>query len=145
MDEGFTTTASTQSGIDGIRWRLGGSLAVLFPTKGYDVVLMGRRREVLVEVRDMVEEEVRRSRGATQSDTHTDTDLRVVFVVKCDVTDEGAVRHRTCSFNVAPPCPPDFRFEVWGDVPDRSRETWLSGRTRRSTVWCGSPGRSTRV
>ena len=113
--------------IESVRWGLGGALSVLFAKRGYDVVLMGRRMEILDDIRAMVENEVRCLRG-----DNTESDPRVVFGVECDVTDDGSVqtafetvRRRTASFggyidlvifNVAPPYPPNFRFEGWGDV-----------------------------
>eukprot|EP00580_Thalassiosira_gravida_P020115 CAMPEP_0201672850 /NCGR_PEP_ID=MMETSP0494-20130426/33214_1 /ASSEMBLY_ACC=CAM_ASM_000839 /TAXON_ID=420259 /ORGANISM="Thalassiosira gravida, Strain GMp14c1" /LENGTH=287 /DNA_ID=CAMNT_0048154589 /DNA_START=68 /DNA_END=931 /DNA_ORIENTATION=+ len=111
---------------DSVRWGLGGALALPFAEEGYDVVLMGRREEVLDNVRKAVE-------AVHQANNHVDAK---VLCVKCDVTDETSVRQAfdhvnssahffgvdSCSyidlvmFNVAPPYPSNFKFEGWGEV-----------------------------
>lgn len=104
----------------GVRWGLGGALPLPFAAEGYSVVLMGRREEVLADVKETVEA-VHAEYGHGGS---------LVLCVKCDVTDDKSVEEAFESirqnapsgyidllvFNVAPPYPPNFKFEGWGDV-----------------------------
>lgn len=111
---------------DSVRWGLGGALALPFAEEGYDVVLMGRREEVLDDVKKAVE-------AVHRANSHVEAK---VLCVKCDVTDEKSVKQAfghinssahlfgvdSCSyidlviFNVAPPYPSNFKFEGWGEV-----------------------------
>ncbi|OEU17004.1 NAD(P)-binding protein [Fragilariopsis cylindrus CCMP1102] len=105
---------------DVARWGLGGALAVPFAEEGYNIVLMGRRKEVLDE-----EEE----------DEQQQQPQPKVLSVRCDVTDDNSVEQAfqevsnnvgtlfppdsyidLIIFNVAPPYPSNFKFEGWGDV-----------------------------
>mmetsp|Transcript_10015 Transcript_10015/g.11491 ORF Transcript_10015/g.11491 Transcript_10015/m.11491 type:complete len:287 (+) Transcript_10015:51-911(+) len=110
---------------DSVRWGLGGALAIPFAEKGYDVVLMARREEVLDDVRKAVE-------AVQQANNYA---AAKVLCVKCDVTDEESVEQAfeyvkssehfgadsstyidLVMFNVAPPYPSNFKFEGWGKV-----------------------------
>ncbi|MGK3740522.1 MAG: NAD(P)-dependent dehydrogenase (short-subunit alcohol dehydrogenase family) [Bacillariaceae sp.] len=110
------------------KWGLGGALAVPFAASGYNIVLMGRRMEILQEVQQSVEL------------VHRDAKLQQehepkVMCTLCDVTDSKSVQsafnriqdnigtlfHKDSFidliiYNVAPPYPPGFKFEGWGDV-----------------------------
>ena len=106
------------------RWGLGGGLPLPFAAKGYDIALMGRRMEVLFDIKTAVE-------AVHQNNGHGGTSM--VQCVPCDVTDDKSVEKAFDSitnvaagdttyyidlviFNVAPPYPRNFRFEGWGDV-----------------------------
>mmetsp|Transcript_3289 Transcript_3289/g.5737 ORF Transcript_3289/g.5737 Transcript_3289/m.5737 type:complete len:317 (-) Transcript_3289:269-1219(-) len=104
---------------DSVRWGLGGALALPFAEDGYDVVLMGRRQEVLDDVRKAVE--------AVHITNHH-VEARVLCV-ECDVTDDKSVEQAfghvntignsyidLVMFNVAPPYPSNFKFQGWGEV-----------------------------
>lgn len=66
-----------------IRWGLGGSLALPFAEDGYDIVLMGRRMEVLREVSKHVT-------SVHESNGHTSAE---VACIRCDLTDETSVKN----------------------------------------------------
>lgn len=106
------------------RWGLGGALPLPFAARGYDIVLMGRRMEVLIDIKAAVD-------AVHQNNGHGGTSM--VQCVSCDVTkdksveeafdritkgDAGATSYYIdlVIFNVAPPYPRNFRFEGWGDV-----------------------------
>eukprot|EP00563_Minutocellus_polymorphus_P011797 CAMPEP_0181073396 /NCGR_PEP_ID=MMETSP1070-20121207/29057_1 /TAXON_ID=265543 /ORGANISM="Minutocellus polymorphus, Strain NH13" /LENGTH=328 /DNA_ID=CAMNT_0023154465 /DNA_START=51 /DNA_END=1037 /DNA_ORIENTATION=+ len=105
----------------GVRWGLGGALPLPFAAEGFDVALLGRREDVLSDVRKAVQEvHAESGHGGTAQ----------VFCVQCDVTDDASVEEAMASlrrkapsayidllvFNAAPPYPPNFKFEGWGDV-----------------------------
>lgn len=110
--------------INSTRWGLAGAVALPFAKLGYDIVLMGRRRNVLDDIKKMVEEDV--------ASHQADDDTRVVLCVECDVTNDDSVKdafdsiHQSTSsfggyidlviYNVAPRYPSNFKFAGWGDV-----------------------------
>ena len=54
-DDDTKTLPSNDNDDDMPRWGLGGGLAVPFAEEGFNIVLMGRRKEVLDEVKQSVE------------------------------------------------------------------------------------------
>jgi len=108
-----------------VRWGLGGALALPFAKEGFHICLMGRRPNVLEQVRTAVT-------AVHLSQNHKDAK---VVCVTCDVTDDRSVKEAFeqvislfCGpddnsyyyidlviFNVAPPYPSNFKFEGWGD------------------------------
>ena len=119
------------------RWGLGGALALTFAKLKHDVVLMGRKKDVLEDVKKLIEEELQpehpqHSDGATATTTAAASD-RVILCVECNLTDDDSVQNafESCQqtvsesfggfvdlvvFNAAAPYPPNFRFAGWGDV-----------------------------
>lgn len=132
--ESSTPAASSPSKDENIsnsvRWGLGGALSLLFAKSGYDIVLMGRKTDVLNDIKTMIEEEV--VLHSKNGDNNDHDSKIIVWTVECDVTNDDSVKnafdstHQRASsfggyidlviFNVAPPYPPNFRFEGWGDV-----------------------------
>ena len=133
-------TCRNKQASDRNRWGLGGALALTFAKLRYDVVLMGRQRDVLDDVKKLIEEELQHQPelnlqhidGATATTTAASSD-RVILCVECDVTDDDSVQNafESCQrtvlesfggfldlvgFNAAAPYPPNFRFAGWGDV-----------------------------
>jgi NAD(P)-dependent dehydrogenase (short-subunit alcohol dehydrogenase family) len=131
---------------DVARWGLGGALAVPFAEEGYNIVLMGRRKEVLEEVKHSIELVHQQwwndnnnfnCNEAQQQQQQEDEQQQQpkVLSVRCDVTDDKSVEQAfqevsnnvgtlfppdsyidLIIFNVAPPYPSNFKFEGWGDV-----------------------------
>jgi len=121
------------------RWGLGGALALTFAKLKYDVVLMGRKKDVLEDVKKLIEEELQLENlqhndeaTATATATTSASD-RVILCVECNLTDDASVQNafESCQqtmlesfggfvdlvvFNAAAPYPPNFRFAGWGDV-----------------------------
>ena len=119
------------------RWGLGGALALTFAKLKHDMVLMGRKKDVLEDVKKLIEEELQpenpqHSDGATATTTAAASD-RVILCVECNLTDDDSVQNafESCQqtvsesfggfvdlvvFNAAAPYPPNFRFAGWGDV-----------------------------
>jgi len=124
-EEEATQDDGSSSSSRSTRWGLGGALALPFAKLGFDIVLMGRRRCVLDDVKKLIEEGVQRN----NDEPH---DERVILCVECDVTDDASVKnafdcaHQDISsfggfidlvmFNAAAPYPPKFKFAKWGDV-----------------------------
>ena len=103
---------------------------------------MGRKKDVLEDVKKLIEEELQpenpqHSDGATATATATTTTAaasdRVILCVECNLTDDDSVQNafESCQqtvsesfggfvdlvvFNAAAPYPPNFRFAGWGDV-----------------------------
>ena len=117
------------------KWGLGGALALPFAAAGYNIVLMGRRMEILQEVQQsvgLVHQSWLESDDAKQQLQQQEPK---VMCTLCDVTDSksvesafkdvqdkvGTLFHKDSYidliiYNVAPPYPPGFKFEGWGDV-----------------------------
>ena len=127
---------------DVARWGLGGALAVPFAEEGFNIVLMGRRKEVLDEVKhsiELVHQQWWNDNNNFDCDEAQQEDEQQqqskVLSVLCDVTDDKSVEQAfqevnnnvgtlfhpdsyidLIIFNVAPPYPSNFKFEGWGDV-----------------------------
>jgi NAD(P)-dependent dehydrogenase (short-subunit alcohol dehydrogenase family) len=123
---------------------LGGALAASFAEWGYDLVLMGRRSNVLFDVKKMAEEKQNIQNiqsippPAGENNKHKNKSKNsngrkaVISCIECDVTDDASVTTAFDSaqekisafggymdlviFNVAPKYPPNFKFAGWGEV-----------------------------
>ena len=141
-----STLSSNENNNDDVpQWGLGGALAVPFAEEGFNIVLMGRRLDVLDEVKQSIEivhqqwwndnnnfncDESQQQEEDEQQQQQQQPIPRVMSI-RCDVTDDKSVEqafqevgtffHSDCFidliiFNVAPPYPTNFKFEGWGDV-----------------------------
>ena len=122
-----TATDTTTS--DVARWGLGGALAVPFAEEGYNIVLMGRRKEVLEEVQQSIElvhqqwwNDNNNNNGngdAAQQQQQPQKEEEQpqppkVLSVRCDVTDDTSVRQafQDVSKNVGPFFPPESYIDL---------------------------------
>jgi NAD(P)-dependent dehydrogenase (short-subunit alcohol dehydrogenase family) len=143
-DHDTRTTLPSNGNDDVARWGLGGALAMPFAEEGFNIVLMGRRKEVLDEVKHSVElvhqqwwndNNFNCDEAQQEEDEQQQQRQPKVLSVRCDVTDDKSVEQAfqevsnnvgtlfhpdsyidLIIFNVAPPYPSNFKFEGWGDV-----------------------------
>lgn len=102
-----STLSSNENNNDDVpRWGLGGSLAVPFAEEGFNIVLMGRRLDVLDEVKQSIEivhqqwwndnnnfncDESQQQQEEDEKQQQQQQPIPRVMSVRCDVTDDKSV------------------------------------------------------